>query len=156
MKNISYLMLFTILIYSCEPVAREGTNPDLPPVLFGFKVSPDTAYLKVGDTVTLYSSISSTLSNGVKLNDGNVYLDASLYYFDTFPITNSNAQLAVNAIEGIQYDLIKSIGDIKENTSNPGSLWVLLHHYKMKPFLLSINLYLKEKVYSHFIWEVIS
>ncbi len=68
------IIILAILIVSCEPnPAKEGIN--LPAMEFGLNVSPDSAYIKIGDTVILSGSISSTLSNGVKIEEGKAEID---------------------------------------------------------------------------------
>lgn len=144
MKNCIYILFFSFIACSCDPGAgNEGVNPDLPSVMFAFNVSPDTAYVKVGDTITLYSSISSTLSNGVKLKDGDVYIDASLYYFDTFPITNNN-QISVNAKSGNHYTLLVENGDIQNNTADIGSFRGLTTQYENDSFVFKYKFILNK------------
>ncbi len=95
MKNIIiYLLVFSFVLSSCDPdVAGEGIT--LPAMEFGFKISPDTAYIKLGDTITLKSSISSTLSNGVKIEDGEATIDLFIGYANQIPITTFSFEAAI-------------------------------------------------------------
>jgi len=86
-KYLLFIIVITqLMIISCEPKpSGEGIN--LPPIAIGLKVSPDTAYIKLGDTVYLTASVSSTLSNGVKLEDGKAIVDLFIGYINQTPIT---------------------------------------------------------------------
>jgi hypothetical protein len=45
---------------SCDPDVA-GEKITLPPMEFAFKVSPDTSFLRVGDTFSMHASLSTTL-----------------------------------------------------------------------------------------------
>ncbi len=97
------------VLQSCEPMpAEEGIT--LPAIDIGLKVNPDTAYVKLGDTVYLTASVSSTLSNGVKLEDGKATIDLYMGYTNQIPITEFH-------FETIEKDLhtkiITNKGDIR-------------------------------------------
>ncbi len=93
MKKAIILIVVSILFYSCDPdVPGEGIT--LPAMEFGLKVSPDTAYIKLGDTVTLKGSIPSTLSNGVKIEDGKALIDLFIGYINQIPITTFSFEAA--------------------------------------------------------------
>ncbi|HTO15204.1 MAG TPA: hypothetical protein VLZ83_05520 [Edaphocola sp.] len=87
MKKLLLICFGLLLLASCEPdIIGEGIN--LPEMKFGFNVSPDTSYVKVGDTITLFASIPSTLNNGVKITDGKAIIAASMGYKNEIPFQN--------------------------------------------------------------------
>lgn len=86
MKNLLIIILGSVFIYSCDPdIPGEGIN--LPAMNFGFKVSPDTAFIKLGDTLTLHTSISNILENGVVVKDGKAVMSGNILYKDEIPIS---------------------------------------------------------------------
>ncbi len=108
----SILLLFTLLLLmqSCEPMpGDEGIT--LPPINIGLKVSPDTAYVKLGDTVYLTASVPNTLSNGVKLEDGKATINLYHGYISEIPIITFDFEEVTDNIDskfivekgGIQY-----------------------------------------------------
>jgi len=90
MKKYLVLFLSISTLISCEPKDFPNEGIDLPEMEFGLKVSPDRAYIRLGDTVTLYASIPSTLSNGVKIEDGKATIDLFMSYRTEVPATNVN------------------------------------------------------------------
>lgn len=54
---------------------------------FGLTVSPDTAFKKPGDTIIPSGGISSTLSNGVKIEDGEAEIALFYGYTEQTPFT---------------------------------------------------------------------
>lgn len=87
MKKYLVLLLSVLTLISCDPDPLvEGIT--LPEMEFGLKISPDTAYIKLGDTLTLYASIPSTLSNGVKIEDGKATIDLYMGYTPEIPVYN--------------------------------------------------------------------
>lgn len=117
MKNTNLLLIFFLLFFlSCDPdVPGEGIN--LPPLEFAFKVNPDTAYIKVGDTLTLESSISSTLDGGVTLSDGEAILGFLFWYYPYNPITQAGGE---HALEDNHYNVVIEEGGFIYNT-NPSN-----------------------------------
>lgn len=104
------LVLLSVLFSACDPdVAGEGIN--LPPMEFAFEVSPDTAYMKVGDTFTIQASISSTLSNGVKLTDGEG--SVSIYISRGFEIPRVSFDDNFTALNNEDYKIIIEKGGVK-------------------------------------------
>ena len=86
MKKYLVLLLSTLVFISCEPdPIDEGIT--LPEMEFGLIVSPDSAYIKLGDTLTLHASIPSILSNGVKIEDGKATIDLYMGYTPQVPVT---------------------------------------------------------------------
>jgi hypothetical protein len=119
MKIAFLLSMVALLLFGCDPdVANEGVT--LPSIEFAFKVSPDTAYINVNDTVIFESVVSSTLSNGVKLNDGKVEVKAYISRSDSIPKVSTNDIEEIYA--GDQYNLFVDAGGINFNDFVPGLL----------------------------------
>lgn len=113
-----YLLLFISLI-SCEPSpSKEGIT--LSPMEFVFKVSPDTSYLRVGDTFSMHAGLGTTLSNGIRLEDGEgevwIYVVKSV----NIPV-GSNSDLS-SALNNEDYKLIVEGGGVKFATADPQNL----------------------------------
>lgn len=107
MKNLLIIILGSAFIYSCDPdIPGEGIT--LPVMEFGFKVSPDTAYIKLGDTIILSASIPNTLDNGIEINDGIATISSSISYSNEIPIETFNFH---PAYENEFIKLISSIGN---------------------------------------------
>lgn len=80
------MVLLSNVFIACDPdVANEGIN--LPGIEFGLVLKPDSSFIKLGDTVTLKSSISNVLLNGVKITDGKAAINLYLGYTEQTPIT---------------------------------------------------------------------
>ena len=88
MRKYLVLLLSVLTLISCDPKDMPNEGIDLPEMEFGLQVSPDTAYIKLGDTLTLYASIPSTLSNGVKIEDGKATIDLFMGYTPEIPVYN--------------------------------------------------------------------
>ena len=107
---------------SCDPDVA-GEKITLPPMEFGFKVTPNTAIHRVGDTLTLHASISTKIGDGIILDDGQgevwIYIGKS----DTIPfISNSDLHTALNNID---YQLIVEGGGANFASDNPNYLFRL-------------------------------
>jgi hypothetical protein len=114
-----YLILAISFLTSCDPdVAGEGI--DLPAMKFAFKVSPDTAYLHEGDTLILKSSMSSMLTNGLKVKDGSAILKVALWRYNNIPATTTDS--SGYAIAGEDFLLISDEGDVKYQANGPGCI----------------------------------
>jgi hypothetical protein len=106
-----------LLNASCDPdVAGEGVN--LPQLNYPFKVSPDTAYIKIGDTLTIQSSISSTLANGIKITNGQSEIKCYIGFWGTVPITDPDNFDEV--YDGKDYKIIAIAGAVKYNDKVDG------------------------------------
>lgn len=91
MKNILILMIVALVGFtSCDPLgSKEPTT--LPEMIFPISVSPDTAYIKLGDTIRIRTSISSQLNDSIKVTDGKVEIQILLAYSSETPITSSSS-----------------------------------------------------------------
>lgn len=67
MRTLNAILLIFFLA-SCDPDVA-GEKITLPPVTFAFKVSNDTPYLRIGDTLHIRAAVSSTVES-IKLTDG--------------------------------------------------------------------------------------
>lgn len=63
------LALFLAGCKSCQ-VGGSGENLTLPDMVFPISVFPDTAYIKLGDTLRIHASIPSQLNDSIKVIDG--------------------------------------------------------------------------------------
>lgn len=116
MRNLLIIILGSVFIYSCDPdIPGEGIT--LPAMKFGFKVSPDTAYIKLGDTIILSASIPSTLDNGVKITDGIATISTSITYSENIPIETN---IFIPAYKDIYMFIDNEIGDFK--TASTGQI----------------------------------
>ncbi|HTO15203.1 MAG TPA: hypothetical protein VLZ83_05515 [Edaphocola sp.] len=117
MKNIieKLILFFSIFfIVSCDPDVS-GENVTLEPLEFGFTVNEDTTQHTLGDTIYFNSEIP----NSYNLDNGKVSLFFSVVVapgVDT--ITNPNQ--IKEAIENIDYKMIKIHGDIEYHSSIEG------------------------------------
>lgn len=131
MKKLLIIFLSSVILVSCDPdIPGEGIN--LPEMEFGFKISPDTVYIKVGDTITLSASISNVLSDGTIIMDGKAVIDfGCVRYFETPIIDNYKLSTCVN---GIDFQLIKEIGEvyIQSGTGNIRELYAYPHGDSIK------------------------
>jgi hypothetical protein len=116
MKNYFYILIFVFGCLSCDPDVA-GEKITLPPVTFAFKVSNDTPYLRVGDTLNIKASISSTIDR-ITLTDGEGIIGFAIGFIsDTFPIVSTrNVRAALNTDD---YHLIINSGDVKWVSNNP-------------------------------------
>ncbi len=115
MKRFALIILSCIIwgFTSCDPDVP-GEEINLPEMHFGFKVFPDTAYIKLGDTIILHSSIPSTLSNGIKVEDGKATIDLFMSQRDEIPVVNIDNETVVI---GTHMDLLEEKGSIRINPS---------------------------------------
>jgi hypothetical protein len=104
---------------SCDPDVA-GEKITLPPVTFAFKVSNDTPYLRVGDTLNIRATVSSTVG-GITLTDGEGIIAGGITSMsDTFPIVSYNN--VRNTLNTIDYHLIINHGGVKWVDNNPNKL----------------------------------
>jgi len=137
------LMLLGILFTSCDPdVAGEGI--DLPAMEFDFRVSPDTAYLKVGDTFTMHAAISSLLSNGVILTDGEGEIWFGMSKSENIPRT-SEEDFSI-PLNNIDYKIIIDVGGVKWIDNN--QIFRLTYFPKEDSIIMSYKfVFLKKGLY---------
>lgn len=113
MKKLLIILLSSVTLVSCDPdIPGEGIT--LPQMEFGFKVSPDTAYIKLGDTITLSASISNVLTNGTVITDGKAVIDLNYAISDEIPLLTSSFK---TALYDDDFKLQILIGDIDINAS---------------------------------------
>ena len=86
-KSIFKIIIIALLFTSCDPHNPATEGIDLPPINLGFKMYPDTAYIKEGETVTFSGSVSNILSNGVKIEKGQCIVRIYFGYWEQTPIT---------------------------------------------------------------------
>jgi len=125
MKKVVIILCvcFGMLLYSCEPdPSKEGIN--LPPMEMGLQITPDTAFIKLGDTVWLRSSISSTLSNGVKIEDGKATIDLFIGYINQVPVVDFAFEAAIPNDHLQIYSTLGGI-NISSNTSKITDIYAL-------------------------------
>ncbi len=152
MNKYLVLLLSVLTLISCDPkdMANEGIT--LPPMEFGLKVSPDTAYIKLGDTLTLYASIPSTLSNGVKIEDGKATIDLFMGYRTEVPATNVNNEAVV---VGTHLNILEEKGSVRISPQTGKIVEIYAHPYgdsiqvEMKFIPLKTGTYVMQ-VYSKF------
>ena len=109
MKKYLVLFLSTLVFISCEPAPiDEGIT--LPEMEFGLIVSPDSAYIKLGDTLTLHASIPSILSNGVKIEDGKATIDLYMGYRNEIPVLHTNNEAVV---VGTHLNILEEKGSVR-------------------------------------------
>jgi hypothetical protein len=115
---ITAIFLLCFVATSCDPdVAAEKVT--LPPVTFAFKVSNDTPYLRVGDTLNIRAAISSTV-NGITLTDGEGMIASYLGKGENIPrISFDDVSSALNTID---YHLIIKGGGVKRGASSSNSI----------------------------------
>lgn len=111
MNKVFVLVLMILFLSSCDPDVP-GEDITLPTMEFGINVFPDTAYIKLGDTITIHSGISSTLSDGVKITDGKATIDLYMAYSPEMPITTISSYTAE---EGTHFSFKLEKGDIRVN-----------------------------------------
>lgn len=113
------IILFFLLLSSCDPDVA-GEKVTLPTMDFAFNISPDTVFLKVGDTLDLRTSLNTDYAddNNV-LTQGEPLIGAYIGYFGNtiYPITNTDS--VAQALDGSHYKLILSKGDVKYNNNKP-------------------------------------
>ena len=148
MKN--YLLLIFIsgslfLNSSCDPdVAGEDIN--LPAMKFAFKVSPDTAYIRIGDTLFINASVSATLSNGITLADGSGELWVSMGRGDSVPRTSKND--IYMTYNNQDYKLIVLRGGVKWMSDEPNILYRFTSHPENDSFSMSYKfIFLRKGLY---------
>ncbi len=118
LKKYWYILLLcglTALLTSCDPdVAGEGVT--LSPVTFAFKVSNDTPYLKVGDTLNIRAAASSTVDD-ITLTDGEGIIWASITRGENIPRVSFDE--ISRAVEDVDCLFIINRGGAKWANSNP-------------------------------------
>ncbi len=120
------LFLSVLTLISCDPKDMADEGIDLPPMEFGLKVSPDTAYIKLGDTLTLYASIPSTLSNGVKIEDGKATIDLYMGYRNEIPALHTNNEAVV---VGTHLNILEEKGSIRISPQTGKIVEIYAHPY---------------------------
>lgn len=116
-KNVILFLSGIFLLSSCDPHgAEEGLT--LPQMKFGFRVSPDTTYIKLGDTVTISGAIPNPLENGVRITDGKAIIETAMGYREEIPIVNVDGES--NLVD--EYlDIYTTIGGVEIGfADNPG------------------------------------
>ena len=126
MKKYLILLLSISTLISCEPKDFPNEGIDLPEMEFGLKISPDTAYIRLGDTVTLAASIPSTLSNGVKIEDGKATIDLFMSYRTEVPATNVNNETVV---VGTHLNVLEEKGSIRVSPNTGKIVEIYAHPY---------------------------
>lgn len=119
MKNYFYILIFVFGCLSCDPDVV-GEKITLPDMNFNVNLAPDTAYLKIGDTLRIRSSLNTNYSgNNINLTEGEPLIGAYIGYYrnETYPITNADS--VEQALENNQYKIILSKGRLKYNSSKP-------------------------------------
>src|SRR5690606_37842180 len=107
--RFAIFVLALLHIYGCDPdVAGEGVT--LSEMKFKFGLHPDSANLKIGDTLFIESSLSSTI-DGVKLTDGDVILGGVFSYSPLIPVSNIDSM--ESCLEGTHLNVITYSGDFR-------------------------------------------
>ncbi len=123
MKRILIAWIVCVLVASCDPKDMPTEGITLPDIEFAFTVNPDTSYLKVGDTLTIYAAVSSTLSNGIRLIDGEGELWFGLAKSENIPMTSiSDHSIPLNNND---YHLILREGGVKWAPDNTNRIFRL-------------------------------
>lgn len=113
MKNLLIIFLSSITLISCDPdIPGEGIN--LPEMEFGIKIHPDTAYIKLGDTINVSASIYNTLSNGVRITDGKAVMDFGCVRFFETPVIDYNK--ITTCEEEVDFVLFEDFGKVIINS----------------------------------------
>ena len=115
MKKYLVILLSISTLISCEPKDFPNEGIDLPPMEFAFKVYPDTSHIKVGDTLTIHASLSSTLNNNVHLTDGEGEVRTYISRGENIPVVDPNDIYTASNNE--DYYLIVDGGGVKWGTS---------------------------------------
>jgi hypothetical protein len=102
-------IFLALLLVSCDPDVA-GEKITLSPVTFAFKVSNDTPYLRVGDTLSIRAAVSSMVDS-IVLTDGEGIIAAGISRGDNIPQTSFGDNWP--AIEGIDYHFIINNGGVK-------------------------------------------
>jgi hypothetical protein len=123
MKKCLLFIFFSgslLLNASCDPdVAGEGI--DLPAMKFAFKVSPDTAYIRIGDTLFIHASIGATLSTGLTLTDGSGELWVGMGRGGSIPRTSKDD--IYTPYNNQDYKLMVLHGGVKWMSNEPDVLY---------------------------------
>ena len=114
MKKYLVLLLSTLVFISCEPDPIDE-DITLPEMEFVFNVMPDTAYIKIGDTLTLYAALSSITSTGIQLTNGTGEIRVSMGMAENIPKTSYDDNKAPE--NGSDYNIIIKNGNVKWGTS---------------------------------------
>lgn len=139
MKHLIILLFSTIFLYSCDPdVPGEGIT--LPHMEFGFKVNPDTDFIKIGDTIKITTAISNILRDGTIIKDGIATISASIGYSDEIPLKKTGMLPAKN---GLEIDVIEFFGTTTFNKS--GSIGDLIAYLNEDSITLKIGIIPKKK-----------
>lgn len=130
MKRLISVLAIIIFLPSCDPdVAGEGVN--LPEMEFDLNLNPHSAYLQLGDTITLSTTISNILSNGVHIDDGKATIDLYMGYTQQIPITT----FGFETVEvGNHVNLLEKKGEIRiyESTNSIVEVYVLPYGDSLK------------------------
>lgn len=109
-----------LLFNSCDPdIPGEGIT--LPSLNLGIKLQPDTSYIKIGDTVEIYSKISNRLSDGTIIKDGKGIVGVVFSRSNETLITSLSFKSAKVGVD-FEYEIIE--GNVELNSS--GSLHELI------------------------------
>src|SRR5690606_22532149 len=116
--KVLVVILLVFIIVSCEPVpSNEGIT--LSPITFAFKVSNDTPYLRVGDTLSIRAAVSSTV-NGIILTDGEGIIWSGITRGQNIPKVSSND--VASALNNYDYKLIVNEGSVKFYQHEPKAI----------------------------------
>lgn len=111
----SIIAILSLLFFaSCDPDVA-GEKITLSPVTFAFKISNDTPYLRVGDTLNIRAAISSTVDS-IRLTDGEGIIAAGISRGDNIPQTSFGDNWP--AKEGIDCHFIINRGGVKRTNGD--------------------------------------
>ena len=107
------------LLSSCDPYgASDNLTVAIPPLEFKFDITPDTAYIKLGDTITFYTAIENpTLENGERLKDGKTILMFGGAWCRNTPRTDDDTSFGLKYEEHFLYEMPFGGVNILENKS---------------------------------------
>lgn len=98
--------LIAPLLSSCDPYgASDNLTIAIPALEFEFDIAPDTAYVKLGDTLTFYASIENPLlETGERLKDGKAILSFTGSWCRHTPVTDEDTTVALLQDEHFLYE----------------------------------------------------
>jgi len=139
MKKILFIFLSSLTLISCDPdIPGEGIT--LPQMEFGFKVFPDTAYIRTGDTLTITTNISNLLENDIRINDGKAVIGTYIGFTEEMPYKNWGM---ISAKNYDHIELIEITGGVTYNKS--GSIGDLIAYLNEDSITLKIGIIPKKK-----------
>lgn len=92
--SIIFLAFFLAGCKSCQ-VGGSNENLTLPDMVFPIQIFPDSAYIKLGDTVTIYTGIPNP-HDTVLVEDGKGIVDFYFAFSDSTPITEFKLTPLIN------------------------------------------------------------